>query len=93
MMAISKLRRTNMTTWKQTTEERYWDMLGCVPPIAQKGFGFLVGEAYDHGKCKLTGRIAPRYAAFVDVNGQFFESIEPLTVWEWQAVEPSKIAA
>jgi hypothetical protein len=81
-----------MIGWKQTTEERYWDILGCVPPIAQRGFGFLVGEAADHRKCKISGQFAPRYDAFIEINGRFFESVDPITVLEWMAIKHSEIA-
>lgn len=31
--------------WIPTTEAMYWHMLECVPPRAQRGGAFLVGEA------------------------------------------------
>jgi len=36
------------TAWIPTTEEMYWEMLGCVPPRAMAGRTFLVGEADHH---------------------------------------------
>ena len=32
------------TEWIETTEQMWWDMLECVPPRAQAGSRFLVGE-------------------------------------------------
>jgi hypothetical protein len=37
-------------TWIETTEERFHEMLGVVPPVAMDGRWFLVGEATDHDK-------------------------------------------
>lgn len=34
--------------WIATTESMYWEMLGVVPPAAQSGIGFLVGEPLRH---------------------------------------------
>lgn len=34
--------------WIPTTEAMYWEMLECVPPRAQRGGSFLVGEANNH---------------------------------------------
>lgn len=33
--------------WILTTEKMFWDMLGAVPPRAQRNDGFLVGEPDD----------------------------------------------
>jgi hypothetical protein len=77
-----------MTTWKKTTEERYYEMLGIVPPAEMTGLGFLVGEAMDHNS-----RGRPRYAAFARVNELFYEADEPLTVAEFRAVKSTDITA
>lgn len=77
-----------MTKWIKVTEARYWEMLEVLPPEAQTGFGFLVGEATDHN---AQGR--PRFAAFVEVQGQFFESAEPMTIADFKAIKLSEVLA
>lgn len=36
------------TEWIETTEDMYWDMLEALPPRAQAGNRFLVGEPKTH---------------------------------------------
>lgn len=36
--------------WIPTTESMYWEMLGAVPPRAQRGGAFLVGEPLRHNE-------------------------------------------
>lgn len=36
------------TEWIETTESMYWQMLECVPPRADAGSRFLVGEPKTH---------------------------------------------
>ena len=67
-----------MTTWIKITEERYDEMLGMLRPAAMTGYGFLVGEPSDHNE-----RGQPRFKAFVQLGGQFFESQQPLTRQEF----------
>lgn len=66
--------------WKQTTEERYDEMLGVLPPALWLGHGFLVGEPFDHDRM---GR--PRFAAFVYIDGKFYENSDPMTAQEFRA--------
>lgn len=76
-----------MTTWKKTTEAKYWEMLECLPPAAHSGFGFLVGEPVDH-----TSDGHPRFEAFVEpVYGELFESVEPITIAEFKALKMADI--
>ena len=49
-----------MTKWIETTEERYDEMLGVLPPAYWSSIGFLVGEPMDHN---ANGQ--PRFSAFV----------------------------
>jgi hypothetical protein len=58
-----------MTTWKESTEKRYWEMLEVLPPAAMTGLGFLVGEPFDHGTCTVKGFTLPRYSAFAEIEG------------------------
>ncbi len=68
--------------FKQTTEAKYWEMLGMLPPAAQAGYGFLVGEAMNH-----TREGVPTFTAFVETIGGFFESLQPMTVAEFIALK------
>jgi len=77
--------------WIKTTEDRFDEMLGCLPPVAWVSKGFLVGEAYDHGTCKITGDTRARYTALVSHGGEFYESKAPMTIPEWKAFDPNTI--
>lgn len=48
-------------TWHQVTEEKFYDMLGCLPPACHTKRGFLVGEPSDHHA--ITGK--PRFQAYL----------------------------
>lgn len=54
------------SAWFPTTEEMYWDMIGAVPPAAQRAGGFLVGEAW---KDNANGE--PLHAAFIETSDGF----------------------
>lgn len=79
-----------MTTWKRCTEARYDEMLGCLPPRVMTGRGFLVGEPFNHRRCKETGHMLPTYEAFVQINGVYFEG-PTMTMPEWRALEADKM--
>lgn len=68
--------------WEATTEDRFEDMLCCLPPIGWCNKGFLVGEPWDHEA--KTGQ--PRYQAFRKTLDGFLCSSRPLTVKEWSAL-------
>jgi hypothetical protein len=53
--------------WVETTEEMYFEMLGCVPPIRHKGTFFMVGEPTRHN-----AKGEALYAAFNKTNGRFY---------------------
>jgi len=76
-------------TWKEVVEERYMDMLEVLWPAAwEPERGFLVGEAWDHKRCSVTG--APgttAFAAFMRRNGKFYECLQPMTRLEWKAFD------
>lgn len=66
--------------WVETTEERYYDMLGVLPPAAYGAKGaFQVGEPMDH----KGGR--PTFASFKVENEKYFESEDALTYREFAA--------
>lgn len=77
-----------MITWIETTEERYYEMLGVLPPASQGSMlganAFQVGEPMDHNE-----RGQPRFSAFKEevrvMGSKFYESAEPLTFREFKA--------
>lgn len=72
----------NTSKWTLTTEEKYDEMLGVLPPALALMLdrGFLVGEPMDHDP--ITGR--PRYSAFRRIADQYFESNAPMTTREFR---------
>ncbi len=66
--------------WMPTTEKRFYDMLGVLPPAAYgKGGSFQVGEPMDH----KNGR--PTFASFKVEGDNYYESSEALTFREFSA--------
>jgi hypothetical protein len=87
---------TAMTIFKQVSEDRYYDMLGAVPPRLMTGTAFLVGEAYDTRQCAITKLHCFTYEAFMERDDKFYEASEPMTVAEFQdmlSLNPSAGAA
>jgi len=82
-----------LTTWKPVTQDRYDEMLNVLPPLRWNSLGFLVGEAYSERTCTETARPRQTFTALAKVGGQHFEALEALTVPEWLAMTPAKIAA
>ncbi len=76
---------TVQVNWKQTTEERYWEMLGALPPALMEGGGFLVGEPMDYRTCTVEGRVLATYEAFFERDEKFFQADHPLTIPEFKA--------
>ena len=70
-----------MTKWKQTTKERFWEMLEILPPAIQTGRGFLVGEPWRHKDGD------PAYQAHVQIGEKYYEADEPMTIAEFQAYQ------
>lgn len=89
-MTIEEFCQSKATTqdtpilWEETTEERYDEMLGCLPPALYTSSGFLVGESWDHHA--LTGR--PRYQALIYKGKQYFQSSRPMTCKEFKELQP-----
>lgn len=81
--------------FKQCTEARFDEMLGILPPAFWTSKGFLVGEPFDHRKCKVTGHILPSYAAFIchQTNPQSFWEGPNMTIPEFQAFDVSQLCA
>ena len=76
-------------TWKEVDEERYWEMLEILPPIDwEMSRGFMVGEAWDHKRCSVTGAIdATAFGAFARKDGKYYECLQPMTRAEWRAFD------
>lgn len=69
-----------MATWKETTEDRYFDQLGAVPPLRSKERCFMVGEALS-----FDNKLGFVYTTMAELDGRFFETILPE-----QAFHPGK---
>jgi hypothetical protein len=75
-----------MMNWKETTEERYWEMLEILPPATMTGLGFLVGEPMDHRACPVTGNFGARFEAYAKDGEKYFVASEPMTVAGFKTV-------
>jgi hypothetical protein len=73
-----------MGKWIETTEERYDEMLGVLPPALMLGNGFLVGEPCTHRDCSVSGSFRATYSPFGNKGGKFYEYSESLTVPEFR---------
>jgi len=78
--AQKAVRQHTPITWTETTSEVFYDMLGCLPPAAMIGNGFLVGEPYDHDASN--GK--PRFDAFKEEDGKYWSSSRPMTRTEFK---------
>lgn len=76
--------------WKRIRKRRYRHCLEVLPPAYQDGRGFLLGEPQDHGQCEVEHVILPRYAAFVEKGGRYYQSIRPLTIPEYKKFKMGK---
>lgn len=74
--------------WKEITEQRYDEMLGAVPPVLQMAKGFLVGEAVDLDP--TSGN--PRFAAFINHEGRFYECSQPMTRGQFRWFSPEHLS-
>jgi len=73
-----------MTTWKTTTEEKFWEMLGVLPPEYQKGGAFLMGEPYSNRRCTISGNYSDTFQGFREFSTAIFEETsEPVTKLEF----------
>jgi len=72
-------RQDTPVEWVETTEENYWEALGCLPPAIMRSGAFCVGEPYDHHA--RTGE--PRFQAYRR-SGYFYNvSSRPMTIKEF----------
>lgn len=72
-------------TWLSSTEQRYADALGCLPPVAWEGERFLLGEPIDHA-----GRNgAARYRVHArGPDRRYWAGSRPVTTREFRAELP-----
>jgi len=81
-----------MTTFKEVDEVLYDEMLGVLPPALWIDKGFLVGEPFDHRRCKATGHFTASFSAFIHYRGKYYESEEAMTVGGFKAFDPSALS-
>ncbi len=64
-------------TWREVSEDRYMEMLEVLWPAAwEPERGFLVGEAWDHKRCSVTGAVG---SVAGNVDGNVTPSRSPLS--------------
>lgn len=68
------LREISENEWEEITEERYYDLLGCVPPEWQEGYAFAVGEPL----CHMTNGEAV-HECCIEIDGQFYSKPFPVS--------------
>ncbi len=81
-----------MRGFTEVSRERCDEMLGVLPPALWIDKGFLVGEPYDHRRCKATGRFTASFAAFIRYRGKYYESEEAMTAAEFRAFDPATLS-
>ena len=67
--------------WTPTTEARFCDMLGCLPPALMLRGGFLVGEPFDHD----AGNGQPRFQGFRRRGDVYEVGNRPMTRAEFRS--------
>jgi hypothetical protein len=74
--------------WHEITEERFEELLGCLPPAAFGRGGFLVGEPWDHHA--TSGK--PRFQACVKRGTKCYASARAVTRDEFRTIELPPLA-
>jgi hypothetical protein len=75
----------------KVTEDKFDEMLGCVPPIEWERNRFLVGEPNDHRRCRVTGRFLETYHGYWRFDGQCYGAAEDTTIPEFRAIGRSEV--
>lgn len=65
---------TPAANWEPCTEETFWEMLGCLPPVFHQNGAFLVGEPTSHRRCKISGEIRATYQGYREFSTAIFEA-------------------
>lgn len=81
--------------WKEINAERYYEMLGCLPPASLRAplgakNGFLVGEPVTTRICNTSGEVRAEYATFVELGEKHYEGPN-MTMPEWAALTAEDI--
>lgn len=76
-------------SWQETTESRYDEMLGVVPPEFMEGNDFLLGEPQTHRRCRITGRVSGAYDGFTYKGGKYYATTEAVTPAEFDVLRLS----
>lgn len=81
--------------WKACSEERFDEALGSLPPAIMRGSprGFLVGEAYNHRRCTVSGEVTASYRPYVQFDGFSYEAQHAMTVSEFKALTAADVLA
>jgi hypothetical protein len=76
-----------MMKWREITEAQYIKQLEAIAPATWSGVGFLKGGTpFDWN---FDGD--PRFVAYARLNGQHYESTEPLTFPHFRATTPQDV--
>lgn len=57
---------------KQVTEEKFYEMLGALPPQAMHGTAFLVGEPTTHSYCPFSAEIVEKFECYFSHGDLFY---------------------
>ena len=77
--------------WREVSEERYDEMLGCLPPEIMTGLGFLVGEPSSHRQCSVTDQVRADYQAFARVAGRYYGADQCMTIPEFKRLTEADV--
>lgn len=84
--------------WRRSTEAKYWEMMGVLPPAASRGLGFLVGEPWDHGPCPWRKGDWPRFECWLTIptdgmGERYVVGSRPITAQEFARITQSDLPA
>jgi hypothetical protein len=63
-------------------------MLEVLPPAIMTGYGFLVGEPWNHD-----ANNRPRFMALVELDKQFYEALGPMTIKDFKELTRDAVMA
>lgn len=72
-------------TYHETTQERFDDMLGVLPPKAYHAGGFLVGEPVSYQRGGET------FDAYFEIDGHYLQADDPMTVSEFLGIKDGEV--
>jgi hypothetical protein len=68
-----RLYKAGDSSWVETSQKHFYDLLDVLPPARMKDTAFMVGECYTHDKDK-----GAMYDACITVDGRYFIRLAPL---------------